>query len=177
VEEAEAMDRVHDWLGTHCPGDSGASLVHNDYKLDNVMLAADDPGRLVAVFDWDMATLGDPLADLGALLSYWSEPADPGPFREMAMMPVDSGLAFPSRAELVARYAAQSGRDVAGIGFYHVLGLFRLAVIAAQIYVRFHRGQTKDPRFAAFGRLVPVVAEAAWARTVVHEGRRSPGSP
>jgi aminoglycoside phosphotransferase (APT) family kinase protein len=164
VEDVEAMDRVHAWLGEHRPQESAASLVHNDYKLDNVMLAADDPGRLVAVFDWDMATLGDPLADLGALLCYWSEPADPAVFREMAMMPVDPALAFPTRAELVARYAERSRRDVAGIGFYHVLGLFRLAVIAAQIYVRFHRGQTQDRRFAAFRRLVPVVAEAAWAR-------------
>jgi aminoglycoside phosphotransferase (APT) family kinase protein len=165
VEDVESMDRAHAWLGAHRPRESGASLVHNDYKLDNVMLATDDPGRLVAVFDWDMTTLGDPLADLGALLCYWSEPADPAPFRETAMMPVDATLAFPSRADLVARYAEQSGRDVAGIGFYHVLGLFRLAVIAAQIYVRFHRGQTQDRRFGAFGRLVPIVAEAAWART------------
>ena len=164
------MDRVHAWLGAHGPSESSASLVHNDYKLDNAMLAADDPGRLVAVFDWDMATLGDPLSDLGALLCYWSEPADPAPFREMAMMPADPGLAFPSRDELGARYAEQSGRDVAGIGFYHVLGLFRLAVIAAQIYVRFHRGQTQDRRFAAFGRLVPVVAEAARARTETRSG-------
>src|SRR5262249_54585527 len=72
VEEVEAMDRVHAWLGAHGPSESSASLVHNDYKLDNAMLAADDPGRLVAVFDWDMATLGDPLSDLGALLCYWS---------------------------------------------------------------------------------------------------------
>ena len=79
-------------------------------------------------------------------------------------MPVDAAHGFPSRAELLDRYAERSGRDVSGIGFYHVLGLFRLAVIASQIYVRFHRGQTQDRRFAAFGRLVPIVAEAAWLR-------------
>jgi aminoglycoside phosphotransferase (APT) family kinase protein len=156
------MDEVHAWLRDHCPREGGASLVHNDYKLDNVLLDAADPGRIVAVFDWDMATLGDPLADLGALLTYWSEPGDPAPFRAMAMMPTSPG--FASRAELVERYARVSGRSVSEIAFYHVLGLFRLGVIAAQIFVRFHRGQTQDERFAAFRGLIPVVAEAARAR-------------
>jgi aminoglycoside phosphotransferase (APT) family kinase protein len=127
------------------------------------MLAAEDPGRLRAVFDWDMSTLGDPLSDLGALLTYWSEPEDPPAFRAMAMMPTEAS-GFLSRAELVRRYAERSGRDVSAIEFYHVLGLFRLAVIAAQIYARFHRGQTRDARFAAFGPLIPVVATAAEER-------------
>ena len=162
VGEAAAMDDVHAWLVAHVPAESAVALVHNDYKLDNVMLDEANPARVVAVFDWDMATLGDPLSDLGALVTYWSEPTDPAPFRAMAMMPTTH--AFPSRSELVERYARASGRDVSGIGFYHVLGLFRLAVIAAQIYVRFHRGQTQDARFAAFGPLVPVVAEAARSR-------------
>jgi aminoglycoside phosphotransferase (APT) family kinase protein len=162
VDEVPAMDEVHAWLRDHCPREGGASLVHNDYKLDNVLLDAADPGRIVAVFDWDMATLGDPLADLGALLTYWSEPGDPAPFRAMAMMPTSPG--FASRAELVERYARVSGRSVSEIAFYHVLGLFRLGVIAAQIFVRFHRGQTQDERFAAFRGLIPVVAEAARAR-------------
>jgi aminoglycoside phosphotransferase (APT) family kinase protein len=159
LEEIADMAWVHDWLRERCPKGGPASLVHNDYKLDNVMLAEDDPGRLVAVFDWDMATLGDPLSDLGCLLCYWSEPGDAPAFRGMAMMPTTPG--FPSREELVARYAARSGRDVRDIGFYHVLGLYRLAVIAAQIFIRFHRGQTRDQRFAAFGPLVSVVAAAA----------------
>jgi aminoglycoside phosphotransferase (APT) family kinase protein len=162
LEDLPDMTWVHDWLRERCPVSGSASLVHNDYKLDNVMLAADDPGRLVAVLDWDMCTLGDPLADLGALLCYWTEPDDAPAFRAMSMMPASSG--FPSRAELVARYTERSGRDVREIGFYHVLGLYRLAVIAAQIFVRFHRGQTRDQRFAAFGPLVGVVAAAARER-------------
>ncbi len=162
LEEVPDMDRVHAWLQDHQPPEGPTTLVHNDYKLDNVMLAADDPGRLVAVFDWDMCTLGDPLSDLGSLLTYWTEPSDPAPFRAMSMMPTDPG--FPSRDEMVRRYAERSGRDVSAIGFYHVLGLFRLAVIAAQIYFRFQRGQTQDRRFAAFGPLIPVVAAAARAR-------------
>jgi aminoglycoside phosphotransferase (APT) family kinase protein len=162
VDAVPAMDEVHAWLVAHVPARSAAALVHNDYKLDNVMLDEANPGRVVAVFDWDMATLGVPLSDLGALLTYWSEPSDPEPFRAMAMMPTTPG--FPSRLELAERYAQASGRDISGIGFYHVLGLFRLAVIAAQIYVRFHRGQTQDQRFAAFGPLVPTVAGAAVSR-------------
>jgi aminoglycoside phosphotransferase (APT) family kinase protein len=162
IEDVPDLDRVHAWLAEHQPPDGPATLVHNDYKLDNVMLAAEDPGRLVAVFDWDMCTLGDPLSDLGALLTYWSEPGDPGAYRAAAMMPTDPR--FPSREDLVRRYAERSGRDVSRIAFYHVLGLYRLAVIAAQIYHRFRRGQTQDQRFAAFGPTIPVVAAYARAR-------------
>jgi len=166
LEEVAEMTWVHGWLRGHCPSERSAALVHNDYKLDNVMLASDDPGRVVAIFDWDMCTLGDPLSDLGSLLCYWSEASDPPDFRGMSMMPTAPG--FPTRSELVERYAARSGRDVRDIAFYHVLGLYRLAVIAAQIFVRFHRGQTRDQRFASFGPLVPVVAAAA--RVIAENG-------
>ena len=162
LEDVPDMDRVHDWLADHRPAGGSASLIHNDYKLDNVMLAAEDPGRLVAVFDWDMCTIGDPLSDLGALLTYWSEPGDPPAYRKTAMMPTDPR--FPSRDDLVRRYAERSGRDVSGIAFYHVLGLYRLAVIAAQIYHRYRKGQTRDERFAAFGPTIPLVAAYARAR-------------
>ena len=162
LEDVPDMAWVRDWLRERLPARSGASLVHNDYKLDNAMLDPDDPGRLVAVFDWDMCTLGDPLADVGSLLCYWTAPEDPPAFRAMAMMPAHPG--FPSRDELVARYAERSGRGVSELAFYHVLGLYRLAVIAAQIHMRYHRGQTRDGRFAAFGPLVPVVAAAARER-------------
>jgi aminoglycoside phosphotransferase (APT) family kinase protein len=161
VDEVPAMDALHAWLSERIPRAGAPALVHNDYKLDNVLLDPVNPGRVRAVFDWDMATLGDPLSDLGSLLCYWSEPGDPPAFRAMAMMPTSPG--FPSRKELVERYARASGRDVSDIAFYHVLGLFRLAVIAAQIYVRFHRGQTQDRRFGAFRDLVPAVAETARA--------------
>jgi aminoglycoside phosphotransferase (APT) family kinase protein len=162
VDDVPAMGEVHRWLATHLPPAGPAALLHNDYKLDNVLLDAADPGRVSAVFDWDMATLGDPLADLGALLAYWTEPGDPPAFRAMALMPTTPG--FPGRDLVAERYARASGRDLGDLAFYHVLGLFRLAVIAAQIYVRFHRGQTRDARFAAFRALVPAVAEAARER-------------
>ncbi len=160
LQDSADMEAVYHWLKHHIPLPTGYSLVHNDYKLDNVMLAADDPGRLVAIFDWDMCTLGDPLSDLGALLCYWTEPTDPPYFQAMAMMPTGD-LGFMSRAELVQRYAEKSGRSVQTITFYHALGLFRLTVIIAQIFIRFHRGQTQDQRFAAFAPMIELSARAA----------------
>lgn len=154
------MDAVYAWLKANQPANTRVSLVHNDYKLDNVMLAAGDPGRVVAVFDWDMCTLGDPLADLGALLTYWTEPSDPPYLQATAMMPLGEP-GFLSRAELVARYAAKSGRAVEAIDFYHALGLFRLTVIIAQIYIRYARGQTQDSRFAAMEFMIPALARRA----------------
>lgn len=158
--DVAAMDDVYAWLKANLPPAGAHSLVHNDYKLDNVMLDPADPGKIVAIFDWDMCTLGDPLNDLGALLCYWSEPTDPPYFQAMAMMPTgDKG--FLTRQELVERYAAKSGRSVTDIRFYHALGLYRLTVIIAQIYIRYHRGQTQDQRFAAFGPMIPLMAQAA----------------
>ena len=159
LEDLPAMDAVYDWLRDNQPPESPPSLVHNDYKLDNVMLDVDDPGQIVAVFDWDMCTLGDPLSDVGALLAWWSLPDDPPHFRTMSMMPLDDR--FLRRDQLVAHYAEYSGRDLSAIGFYHALSLFRVVVIIAQIYVRYVRGQTQDQRFAAFGPRIPAAAQAA----------------
>lgn len=156
--ESPVFDAAYQWLQDHQPEGGDDSLVHNDYKLDNLMLDASDPETAVAVFDWDMCTLGDPLSDLGALLTYWIQPDDPAPFRQFATMPVDDR--YPSRAELVERYAKKSGRDVGHIRFYHALGLFRLTVIVAQIYIRYQRGQTEDQRFAALGPMIEVTAQA-----------------
>lgn len=159
-EELPLMDELYTWLKANQPASSALTMVHNDYKLDNVMLDSHDPGKLVAVFDWDMCTLGDPLCDLGALLCYWTEPTDPAFYRNASMMPVNEA-GFMSRAELVERYAERSGRDVSQIQFYHALGLYRLVVIIAQIYIRYVRGQTQDERFAAFGERIPQLAQAA----------------
>jgi aminoglycoside phosphotransferase (APT) family kinase protein len=123
--------------------------VHNDFKFDNAIVAEDDPTRFVAILDWDMSTLGDPLVDLGNVLALWREASDPKPWYAGAMP--TTALGFPSRADLVRRYAARTGRDVAAIGWYHAFSLFRYAGIAQQIYARFVRGQTGDERFASFG--------------------------
>ena len=159
LEDLPAMDAVYRWLRENEPPERALSLVHNDYKLDNVMLDVADPGHVVAVFDWDMCTLGDPLSDVGALLAWWCLPDDPPHFRTMAMMPLD--IRFLRREELIAHYAEHSGRDLSSIHFYHALSLFRVTVIIAQIYVRYVRGQTQDKRFAAFGPRIPAAAQAA----------------
>ena len=159
TEDVSEMDSVYQWLKSNQPTTSAHSLVHNDYKLDNIMFDLSDPRKVVAIFDWDMCTLGDPLNDLGALLSYWSDPTDPPYLQSLSMMPTNAG--FMTRGELVDRYALKSGRSVHDINFYHALGLFRVTVILAQIYIRYHRGQTQDKRFSTFGPMIPLMAKAA----------------
>jgi aminoglycoside phosphotransferase (APT) family kinase protein len=124
------------------------------------MLDASDPTRVVAVFDWDMTTIGDPLVDLGTLLGYWPESSDPPLRLAIAMQPTFMS-GFPTRAEVVARYAARTAHDVGGLAFYQTFALFKLTVVLQQIYVRWVRGQTKDERFAAMGPQVRALAEIA----------------
>jgi len=162
TEDSPRFEAVYRWLAGRVPPSQGVSLVHNDFKLDNVMLAADDPGRPVAVFDWDMCTLGDPLTDLGTLLGYWTEATDDESRQAFAIMP--SNLpGFLTRAELAERYAARSGRDLSELAFYETFGLFKIAVIIQQIYVRWVRGQTRDERFSTFGRRVRGLIDSAHA--------------
>ena len=111
---------------------------------------AEDPGRCAAVYDWDMCTVGDPLADLGTLLALWNNRGDAP--AGMSPMPTQS-LGFMSREEAVARYGERSGRDVSGVSYYDVFGTFKMAVVLQQIFYRFHRGQTRDERFASLGKL------------------------
>ena len=146
------VDRAAAWLAEHLPRRSAAeeedaaALLHNDFKLDNLVLAA-DLGAIAAVLDWEMATVGEPLMDLGTSLGYWLDPDDDEALR---LLPV--GLtALPgnlSRAEAVERYARATGRDASGILFHYVCGLLKIAVIAQQIYSRYRRGLTRDERFA-----------------------------
>ncbi len=159
-EEVPAMDHTHAWLKENQPEHQAFSLVHNDYKLDNAILSPDDPGEIIAILDWDMCTLGDPLSDVGALLGYWSEPDDP-PYAQMVAMMPTGDMGFLSRSELIQRYAEKSGRSVEQINFYFALSLFRITVIAAQIYIRYLRGQTQDKRFAMFEQVIPIFARAA----------------
>ena len=161
------VDDVYRWLSAEQPESGYHSLVHNDYKLDNTMFAHDDPSRIVAIFDWDMCTLGDPLSDLGMLLTYWTQPDDAAAVRAIGMMP-SGDHAFYTRAEIVARYAAKSGRDLSDMRFYHVLGVFRLLVILQQIYIRYQRGFTQDMRFANLG--ASVEALTVWALDLIREG-------
>ena len=146
--DVASIDAAAAWLASHRPPERGAALIHNDFKYDNLVLDALDLTRVVAVLDWEMATLGDPLMDLGTSLGYWVDPDDPPALRALGL-----GLtATPgnlSRAELVARYASITGRDVGDALFYYVFGLFKLAVVAQQIHARYVQGHTRDSRFAA----------------------------
>jgi aminoglycoside phosphotransferase (APT) family kinase protein len=162
TEDLPAMAELAAWLVDRIPPATPATIVHNDFKLDNMMLDAADPGRVVAVLDWDMTTLGDPLIDVGTLLGYWPEASDPPERLAIAMQPTYLD-GFPTRAELIARYAARSGRDLRSIVFFETFALFKLAVVLQQIYVRFVRGQTQDDRFAAMGESVRLLADIALA--------------
>ena len=127
-------------MNANVPPETGAAVVHNDYKYDNVMLDPRDLTRIVAVLDWEMATVGDPLLDLGTLLGYWSDPDDPPDMRARPYGPTFLPGSL-SRAQLVERYARRSGRDPSSILFYYVLALFKIAVILQQIYKRFVEGK------------------------------------
>jgi aminoglycoside phosphotransferase (APT) family kinase protein len=159
TEEIALMDRLIQWLTDHLPDSPAPTLVHNDFKLDNLMLDAKDPGRIEAVLDWEMATVGDPLVDLGLILCYWSQPSDPGGTK--ASLTSEPG--WFTRDELIGRYAELTGRDVSLINYYEVFALFKLAVVLQQIYVRFHRGQTQDERFRHFDKRVHNLIQQAAA--------------
>lgn len=158
TEDLPEMNEVMRWLATALPASGPSTLVHNDYKLDNVMLNSSDPGRIEAVLDWEMATVGDPLADLGLTLCYWTL----GSASAGERASLSSGPGWYTRDELVAGYGEKTGRDVSGIRYYEVLGVFKLAVILQQIYFRYARGQTHDERFRGFdGRVRGLVNAAA----------------
>lgn len=139
------------WLAENLPTESGAALIHNDFKYDNLMLAPDDLTRVIAVLDWEMATLGDPLMDLGTTLGYWAEAGDPPGLVSFGLTHVPGNL---TRAELVAAYAERTGADVSNMVFYYVFGLFKVGVIMQQIYARYKQGLTQDARFGALIHLI-----------------------
>ena len=148
TREMPAAPEVIAWLEAEMPPSPPPTLVHNDWRLDNMAVAPDDPGRCVAVYDWDMCTLGDPLCDLGTLLSMWSEPGE----APAGTKPMPSQVeGFLTRAAAAGRYAERSGRSLEALAYYVVFGTFKMAVVLQQIYFRYERGQTQDRRFAALG--------------------------
>ncbi len=153
-------DEVAGWLADERPDSPPPTLLHNDWRLDNMAVAADDPGRCVAVYDWDMCTVGDPYCDIGTLLSQWANPGEDGGF---SPMPCDAP-GFMTRDEAAARYAERSGRSLDAMPYYLVFGTFKMAVVLQQIYVRYHRGQTRDERFAGMGESAVQLFELAAAR-------------
>ena len=160
TDDMSKTDDVIQWLVDHMPVSPPPALVHNDYKLDNIMLEAKHEVRVAAVLDWEMATIGDPLADVGLTLCYWAWAAAPQ-LRTRAAPALTSQPGWYTRDEFVRRYAETTGRDLTNIGYYEVLGIFKLAVILQQIYCRFRRGQTQDVRFQNFGETVRGLVELA----------------
>ena len=166
TDEVPKMDRVIQWLVDRRPTSHAPTLVHNDYKLDNVMLAFPSTDsneavdRVEAVLDWEMATIGDPLADLGLTLCYWAW-AEAPQLRARGVPALTSQPGWYTRDQFIERYAKRTGRDLSRIGYYEVLGVFKLAVILQQIYYRFRRGQTQDARFQNFDESVRGLVELA----------------
>ncbi len=151
TDDQPDLDRVMDRLAATIPASGPPALVHNDYKLDNVLFT---PGldRVEAVLDWEMATVGDPLADLGLTLCYWNLGG---------ACDAPSGAGWSSGAQVAEAYGRITGRDLSRLRWYEALGVFKLAVILQQIYVRWVRGQTRDERFQDFGERVQALAQRA----------------
>ena len=151
TEDVAPIPDVVDWLARAMPeGETAIRVIHNDFRFDNVVLDAHDPLRVIGVLDWEMATLGDPLMDLGAVVSYWVEAGDAPEIVARRRQPTHlPGML--TRAEVIAYYGEKTGWSVESFAFYEVFGLFRLAVIIQQIYKRFFLKQTTNPRFADYG--------------------------
>lgn len=150
TDDAPSWEKVARWLDDKKPADHPvASLVHNDYRFDNVILDPDNPMRIIGVLDWELTTLGDPLMDLGNSLAYWIQADDPAPVQLMRRQP-SHAPGMLTREQFVAYYAERAGIRIDNFDFYYTYGLFRLAGIVQQIYYRFFHGQTQDKRFAQF---------------------------
>ena len=158
-EQAE-MNALSEWLLERLPPDPiRPTLLHGDYKLDNIMLDEHDLGKLVAVFDWEMSAVGDPLVDLGIFLAYWVHTAPAAQGDSLAAVTTKPG--WFTRDEVLERYAQRTKLDVSNIKFYEVFAVFKLAVVLQQIFYRYHRGQTDDARFAALDKRVELLAHMA----------------
>jgi aminoglycoside phosphotransferase (APT) family kinase protein len=163
TRELPIVAEVGDWLAANLPESPPATIVHGDYRLGNVMVSDDAPGRLVSVFDWELATIGDPLADLGYLTVTWAGPDDPGDSLFAALTAVSRDPGFHTRAQLVARYEQRSGRSMHALHWYQALALWKAAVFMEGNYKRFLAGNSDDAFMAAFDQGVPALAENARA--------------
>jgi aminoglycoside phosphotransferase (APT) family kinase protein len=159
TDDIPAVTEVTAWLAAHRPADGAPALIHNDFKFDNVIFTP-ELDQIVGVLDWEMTTVGDPLMDLGGSLGYWAQADDPPAYHQLPFGPTARPGMF-TRADVARRYAELSGRATGDVVFYYAFGLFRTAVIAQQIYFRFAKGLTKDPRFASLGFAVRLLVEQA----------------
>lgn len=154
TDEIQEVDVLTNWLSDHIPAEHDATIIHYDYKLNNSMFD-EEFSKMVGLFDWEMTTVGDPLADLGVAMSYWTQDDDPKLLKYGLSKPSVTVLdGFMTRQEFIEAYAKKSGRDVTNMNFYLTFGYFKLAVICQQIYYRYRKGQTNDQRFARFNETV-----------------------
>ena len=158
--KANRFNKLVRYLRSNIPEPQGATILHNDFKLDNIMWDVDNPLLPVAVFDWDMCTRGDPLMDIGHLLNYWIDEDDDYEANLITSMPVKNIL-YPKKNEIIDHYALKTGFSIKDVDWYYAFGAFKLAVIIQQIYVRFLKGQTQDERFANFGKRIEALINRA----------------
>jgi aminoglycoside phosphotransferase (APT) family kinase protein len=161
TRELPRVQEIGDWLAANKPESPPATIVHGDYRLGNTMVANDAPARLVAIFDWELSTIGDPLADVGYLSVTWTERDDPEDSM-FSLTGVTRREGFQSRDELIALYEERTGRSASDLRWYQTLALWKAAVFMEGNYKRFSAGTTDDPYLAAFDEGVPRLAEAAW---------------
>ena len=161
TRELPRVQQVGEWLAANMPDSPAATIVHGDYRLGNTMVANDPPARLVAIFDWELSTIGDPLADVGYLTITWLEPGDPDE-TIASLSPVTRREGFPTRAELVAHYEERTGRSMSSLRWYQTLALWKAAVFMEGNYKRVLAGTTDDPWLKLFDEGVPRLAESAW---------------
>ena len=154
------VEKISAWMQQHIPSTRTTSLIHNDYKYDNIVLDSNDITKIVGVLDWEMCTIGDSLSDLGTALAYWIDPTDPEELQQNRWGPTTHAGSF-TREEFVQHYARQTHSDVSQIAFYLTFARFKLAVIVQQIYFRYQQGLTKDERFASMPEKIQFLLRAA----------------
>jgi aminoglycoside phosphotransferase (APT) family kinase protein len=161
TRELPRVQEIRDWLAANMPTSPTATIVHGDYRLGNTMVANDAPARLIAIFDWELSTIGDPLADLGYLTVTWVEPGDPEDTMFSSLSAVTRRDGFPSRQEMIAHYEQRTGRSMSDLRWYQALALWKAAVFMEGNYKRSLAGTTDDPYLKLFDEGVPALAEAA----------------
>lgn len=161
TERVPSAEKVMAWMQANQPKTYQHRLIHNDYKYDNIVFSDSGWKEVAAILDWEMCTLGDPLMDLGTSLGYWTTASDPE-FMKQGLPSPTVMPGNPSRSEIVEAYAHKTGRDISNLIFYYAYGLFKVAVIAQQIYFRYTHGHTSDPRFSELNKASALCCDAAW---------------
>lgn len=166
TDDIQHMHQISNWLKTNMPRVEYTAFIHNDFKYDNLVLSASEPDKVIAVLDWEMATVGDPYMDLGTTLAYWCEANDPDALKPFNLTWLPGNL---TRAEVIEHYAEKRGAQIPDMLFYYVFGAFKIGVIVQQIYARYKKGLTSDPRFAALIYVLKACANNAVA--AIERGR------